>query len=215
MKTRFLAAALAVGISFAGTTAGAAIIGYQLDINNPIFNTANGTANVPDFQLTNNSTSAQITRLELSHGNFGTLGWDFVRMETDEANFNIANGGVGSTSPLGISTGVGNPPNDSIIVQVLDISFTSFDPSDIFRFEADVDPGVPTDLSGLFTGPVASTLTVTFSNGGTLTRDLLTISPNAEGFTFRDSQEVPEPGALAILGFGLAGLGFLRRRKVA
>ena len=33
-------------------------------------------------------------------------------------------------------------------------------------------------------------------------------------FTFTlDVVDVPEPGTLAILGFGLAGLGFARRRK--
>ena len=67
------------------------------------------------------------------------------------------------------------------------------------------------------TTPAAQMATVGLSFAG-IRKITLETDPDGtlfDDFTFTPSITVPEPGTLTLFGFGLAGLGFARRRRVA
>jgi len=81
MKKFYAPALLALG-SMAATPAMAATVGYTLSINDPVFNSANGNLNVPDFELVNTSAAGiQITDFSITIGDTD-FNFDFVRIQT-------------------------------------------------------------------------------------------------------------------------------------
>ncbi|MBM7068746.1 hypothetical protein [Actibacterium sp. 188UL27-1] len=192
----------------------AVTFGYQMSINDPIFNSTNGNANVPDFQLENISdlgSGIGITDFSLTIGNTG-FNYDFVRIQSV------------FTDPMGDLKATLNTVgtvNDGVGDDLLDYDFTGFDAGDAFRFEVDVDPdsGSPTQDFRQVLFPTAL-LSVTFSNGSTLSQNLAPANTGVTGYRFAQTETIPAPvplpGSLALyLSAGLVGGGLmLRRRKM-
>ena len=216
MRAKLFAATIAAGVGAFGwgQSAAAAVIGYTLDINNPVFNTANRVNNVPDFRLTNTSDTASITAFSLTIGD-NNFHYDFVR---SQSAFND----TGAT----LSFTLNDPDfiNDHVGDGLIDYIFSGFDPGDAFQFEADVDPHVGNVVQDyrniLFPNAV---VTVSFSDGNSLSQSLAPADIGLAGYrfgqTFAASQapqpqaNLPEPCTLALFGLGLAGLGLAARRK--
>ena len=206
--TQWVRRFVACGLSLmCATPVMAATLGYELTVNDPIFNSANGNLNVPDFQLTNTSDSGvQITDFELTIGNTA-FNYDFVR---------IQGALIDPAGDLSFSLNSVGTTNDGVGDDVLLYSFLGFDPGDVFRFEVDVDPdsgGPSVDYrDALF--PTATAL-VTFSNGSVLSTDFTGEDPSTTNQTLAASAvaPVPLPGGLPLMGIaGLIGFVVLRKR---
>ena len=216
MRAKLFAATIAAGVGAFGwgQSADASVIGYTLDINNPVFNTANRVNNVPDFRLTNTSDTASITTFSLTIGD-NDFHYDFVR---SQSAFNDT-GAV-------LSFTLNNPDftNDHVGDGLIDYVFSGFDPGDAFQFEADVDPHVGNVVQDyrqiLFPNAL---VTVSFSDGNSLSQSLAPADIDLAGYRFgqtfdatqapRPQVDLPEPGTLALFSLGLTGLGLGARRK--
>ena len=218
MRVKLFAAAIAAGMGAVGwgQSADASVIGYTLDINNPVFNTANLVNNVPDFRLTNTSDTASIAAFNLTIGD-NDFHFDFVRSQS-----------IFNDSGAVLSFTLNNPDyvNDHVGDGIIDYIFAGFDPGDAFQFEADVDPHVGNVVQDyreiLFPNAL---LTVSFSDGNSLSQNLAPADVGLAGYRFsqrldtslvpRPQSDLPEPGSLALFGLGLTGLGLAARRKRA
>jgi len=205
--TALSAALLALG-SLAATPAMATIVSYDLSINDPVFNSASGNFNVPDFQLVNTSSSGiQITDFSMTIGDTD-FNFDFVRIQT-------AFNDPGADLTYALDT-VGLV-NDGVGEDVLEYSFTGFDGGDIFRFEVDVDPDVGSPSQdfreALF--PLAQ-ITVGFSDGSVFSQLLNPTTPTQSSFAFEERTIVPVPlpsGLALYLGTALIGGGIAARKQ--
>lgn len=200
---------LTVGL-MAAAPAMAATYGYELSINDPIYNSASGNLNVPDFQLENISdlgSGIDITDFELTIGDI-TFNYDFVRQQniiTDDGSDLVA-----TLNSVGTS-------NDGVGDDLLDFSFVGFNPADIFQFEVDVDPddGEPTQDFRVAMFPTAQ-VSVTFSNGDTLSQLLNPSDTSPESYTFQQvvtPAVVPLPAGLPLYLGALALAGIVGQRK--
>ncbi len=208
LRTKLLTAALLAAGTLAANPAAALSLGYTLSINDPVFNSANGNLNVPDFQLENTSQAGiSITDFNLTIGDTA-FNFDFVRIQSIFLD-------TGATLTHTLNT-VGFA-NNGIGDDVLDYDFTGFDSGDIFRFEVDVDPdsGSPSQdfRDVLFPTAIAA---VTFSDGTTLSQTLTTstTSPTNYAFGLAEVVAVPLPGTLGLyLMAGLLGGSVAQRKR--
>jgi len=185
LRSKLLTSFLLATGSLAANPALAVSLGFTLSINDPVFNSANGNLNVPDFQLENTSQSGiAITDFNLTIGD-PSFNFDFVRIQTAFVDQNADL--TYTLNTVGLS-------NNGVGDDVLDYDFTGFDVGDIFRFEVDVDPdsGSPSQdfRAVLFPNAVAN---VTFSDGTVLTQTFSTLSPTGSSFAFDVAEIVPVP----------------------
>lgn len=213
------AALVALGV-MASAPAMAATLGYELSINTPVFNSANGNLNVPDFQLENISdagTGVQITDFVLTIGNTD-FNYDFVRIENV---FNDPTADLIATlngTNLEFEPNTSGPGNNGVGDDAVDYDFTGFDEGDIFRFEVDVDPdaGNPSQdfRDALFP---AAQVSVTFSNGSVLSQFLNPSSTSLQGYVFEQTETiapVPLPAGMPLyLGALMIGGGLAARKR--
>ena len=72
---------------------------------------------------------------------------------------------------------------------------------------------MPEPIAGVLAPDDSLTLTLgTTTLTGSLTGDSITLEDNAGGIA-ATLTSVPEPATLSLLGLGLAGVGFMRKRK--
>ena len=204
-----LTATLFAGASvLLATPAMASTVGFDLTINDPVFNSASGLQNVPDFQLTNTtdpSLGIQITSFDMTIGDT-SFNYDFVRIEnvvTDSGDALVSNLLTVGT----VNNGVGD--------DILSYTFSGFDAGDVFQFEVDVDPdtgGPWADFrNALFPN---GSVSVTFSNGAVLSQDFTNANSSDTSFQFDSVAVVPLPATLPLLlPAGLFGGAVLRRAR--
>jgi len=116
---------------------------------------------------------------------------------TSIGNLSVTNGASDSYSfSLGSSSGpdIGALSPASIFLNMTDITATALSSDALPTTQPD-----PTDFA------FSNNFGIDFSGGGLILIDTFTIA----------NEEVPEPGALIIFGFSLAGLGYMRRRRTA
>ncbi|MDF2234934.1 VPLPA-CTERM sorting domain-containing protein [Albimonas sp. CAU 1670] len=191
--------ALAASVAVVAQPALALDVGYTLVIS--------GNTNVPDFQLTNDSDAAQITRFRFTIGDV-SYNFDYV------ANFSY-------TPPGGFSASIitGDINNSGVRTDEFELGYVGFDPTETFRMQTDVDPdsgNLTVNFNSIFwnNGEADSSfMEVTFSTGEVLSQ-FAGDQTVASSYTFQQSSTsaVPVPAALPLLGGGLAVAGLLLRR---
>lgn len=125
----------------------------------------------------------------------------------------VPNGGMGVIRTTNLETMLGSPP---YIYDLLSIPINGT----LFR------SGVPLVITDTFSQLDIDSNIVSYTHDGTLTlsdsfdfdvNDSDVLSTGRTTFSIqvleRPATDISEPGTLAILGLGLAGLGFMRRRK--
>jgi hypothetical protein len=138
-------------------------------------------------------------------------------------------GGAGSPATDGCQNqGIGTSGNPTTFTAARSVEFRvtdAFDYGDTFRVNIDgIDyftspaptvAGVTSDPDAAFADPDYSKIAVLLAPGDHTVNIFMVDSPWGGGGAYLQAVSVPEPGSLALLGAGLAGLAFLRRRRTA
>lgn len=209
--------ALAVMLGFAiNGSAHAAVIGYTLDIF--------GNVNAPTFQLTNDSTTASITKFNFTIGDT-SRNFDVVLNTDDDVD--------SDSSVISFTLNRPDTVNDAVRTDDIDIDFTGgFTPGQAFGFDGDVDldgsssPGSVEDFTTVFWNNSTdnSRILVAFNNSQLGLSWELPENPSPvpgsnfnNHYRFTQSREItdtiPEPSTLALFGTALLGLGGIGRHR--
>jgi hypothetical protein len=237
MRWSFAPAVCLAALFGAQQPAHAVLYAYSLTIADS--NVGAARSNVPDFFLTNLSDpGVQIIEFEFTIGKLfagatvaaGEANFDMVR---DDTNIPVNNGdNLPNPPPGGGSVSLDGTDNVNSGTSVAGrgdhfrlFNLTSFDKDDTMTWNVDIDTGAADNTTALFDS--------TFFNNGASDNSLVTVTFLFDGletilemrlpdstldlssYTFRDSllADVAEPGALALLGAGLIGLGAFRRYR--
>jgi hypothetical protein len=165
------------------------------------------------FRLTNTSSSAQIT------GFSATIG------DTSK-NFDlVSNVGAFTDTGATLAWTLINPDmqQDNVRSDIVDWSFTGFDPGDRFDFNADIDDDTLGNTNELFdqvlfnNGALPnSVISVQFTDGGvvgSVNMTLPDVTPTQTRYDFSATGHIPEPATLFLVATGIAGIAAQRRNK--
>jgi hypothetical protein len=146
-----------------------------------------------NFDYTNDSTSGETITQLVMDGSTGTafpILWDSIGTLSGQTAF-----------VSGVDT------------QIVTFDFTSsWDPTEIFSLSA-VDPdGDPGPVSVTIGQLIGVSVGVTFDSGASLLYAFVDDPEQGAGLVL-EQISVPEPGTLGLLGIGLAGIGFARKKK--
>jgi hypothetical protein len=181
----------------------ASVINFQINIKN---NTLAGSeTDIPVFSVTNRSTAAKITKLEIF---IGLVSKNFDRV----GGFSASPTGATRVSPDLINGGV---RSDTAVFK-----FSNFDPGETFGFFAEIDDDLAVSSSENYrhilfdNGPGPNGYAkATFSDAAGVHSQTI-VFQDTNGPTFQLSQvAVPEPASYMMLAAGLAALGLYRRRS--
>lgn len=175
------------------------------------------------FSITNGSDAGElVTRFQLDISPTDTC-FDTVLGGNGVSPCEFADGNAPRAfTPTGgtdIITGLAGPVVVADGATLLDLSFSTFNPFTTFTWDIDVDfnDGTFTVLGSDLIGALA---TVDFSNGQRLLGILAAVDGNDDasaftvtGVTQTPPNDIPSPATLALMGLGLAGLGWKHRKK--
>lgn len=191
---------LTIAALFVAGSASAATTGFSLTVSDNL--------NVPTLVLTNTGDSGEITGLNIAIGN---TDYNF-----DAAYNSSSTGGVIATldATLDGNYSGGLRSNNAIY------TFTSFDPTDVFTFDLDVDIDNSNTVEDYRIRMLpGGSITVTFAGGeiGSLFADLTPTTGNNSSPYFYSASftaaPVPLPAGLPLMLTALGGAAVLARRK--
>jgi len=175
------------------------------------FISLNAQADTLDFTEVGSTGIVATTVINLSNATITTGGDDF---------FIGAPGSFGEANNLGIVCG--SPSGNSSCEEGMQIAFLS-DVSNLTFASFGASSGDNVEVSAFFGATLLGSLTVTtntaidFSAFGTISSLSFADNSTAAGIGFGDFDfnvaSVPEASSIMLLGLGLAGLGFTRRKK--